>query len=253
MARRRMGLAFSVAVGVVKPTMLALTRHEWGGRGNIPAEGGCILVPNHISEIDPLVIAHFVYESGRLPRFLGKAEVFRVPLLGRFLRACGQIPVYRKSSAAAHAFSAAVDAVNAGEAIIVYAEGTLTRDPGLWPMVGRTGAARIGLATGCPVIPVAQWGPQQILPPYARRPHVLPRKLVQVTAGPPVDLSRYRDQPVTPEVLRAATDAIMADLARVLGDLRGERAPIERYDPRQHGEPDFGNPRRKRRGNGAAA
>jgi 1-acyl-sn-glycerol-3-phosphate acyltransferase len=252
-ARRRNGLAFSVAVAIVKPTMLAISRREWHGGGNIPRDGGCILVPNHISEIDPFVIAHFTYDNGRLPRFLGKAEVFAVPVVGRFLRACGQIPVYRRSSAAADAFTAAVAAVNAGEAVIVYAEGTLTRDPGLWPMVGKTGAARIALATGCPVIPVAQWGSQHILPPYAWRPRLFPRKLVRVMAGPPVDLSMYEKKPITPAVLRAATDAIMADLVRVVAQLREEQPPAERYDPREHGEPEFGNPRRRRPGDGAAA
>jgi 1-acyl-sn-glycerol-3-phosphate acyltransferase len=242
-----------MAMSFTHPLFFPYAKFDIAGSERIPASGPAIIVANHRSYFDTVAMAVTIGHSARPLRFLGKAEVFSVPLLGRFLRACGQIPVYRNSSAAAHAFGAAVDAVNAGEAIIVYAEGTLTRDPSLWPMVGKTGAARIALATGCPVIPVAQWGPQQILPPYARRPHVFPRKLVQVTAGPPVDLSMYQDEPVTPAVLRSATDAIMADLVRVLGDLRGERAPIERYDPLQHGEPEFGNPRRKPRGNGAAA
>ena len=76
-----------------------------------------------------------------------------------------------------------------GECVVVYAEGTLTRDPDLWPMAGKTGAARIALATGCPVLPMAAWGPQDLLAPYGKRPHLLGRATMQVTVGPPVDLA----------------------------------------------------------------
>ncbi len=242
MVRRNIGFAFSLAVVVLRPLMMALTKRDWRGVENIPSEAGCLFVVNHLSEVDPLVVAHFTYDNGRLPRFLAKVEVFKWPVVGRLIAACGQIPVYRRSIDAAAAFSAAVDAVNRGECVIVYAEGTLTRDPDLWPMVGKTGAARIALATGCPVIPVAQWGSNHILAPYAKRPHVFPRKIVHVSAGPAVDLSQYVGQPLTPKVLRAAMDKIMADVVGLLEEIRGETAPAERYDPRVQGVAEIGNP-----------
>jgi 1-acyl-sn-glycerol-3-phosphate acyltransferase len=236
-------LSFGFAVAVIKPVMLALTKRVWRGREHFPEEGGCVIVPNHITEIDPLVIAHFVYDHARRrPRFLGKAEVFKVPVLGRILKSCGQIPVYRQSSDASQAFQAAVDAIRQGEAIIVYAEGTISRDPDLWPMVGKTGAARIALETGCPVIPVAHWGAQEILAPYGRRPHLFPRKAVHVAAGRAVDLSAFDNQPITTGVLKEATAAIMTDLVKVLEEIRGETAPIERFDPRKQGVSELGNP-----------
>jgi 1-acyl-sn-glycerol-3-phosphate acyltransferase len=149
--------------------------------------------------------------------------------------------VYRNTGRAADAFRAAVGAVESGKCVGVYPEGTLTRDPGLWPMVGKTGAARIALTTRCPVIPVAQWGPQEILAPYSKRPHLFPRKTMHVLAGPPVDLSDLHDHPLDAAVLREATARIMAAITALLVELRGEPAPAERFDSRKHGLPETGN------------
>ena len=251
MARRvpqqKKGWAFGLCAFALRRPLMLLTRRDWRGTEHIPQTGGCILVSNHVSEVDPVPFAHFVYDNGRLPRFLGKAEVFKVPVLGRILHSAGQIPVYRKSSDASKAFSAAVDAVKRGECVIVYAEGTITRDPGLWPMVGKTGAARIGLSTGCPVIPCAQWGPQELLAPYARKPKIFPRKLMRIRAGAPVDLEDLQGRKLTPAVLREATDRIMADVTKLLEDIRREKAPTVRFDPRIAGVAEFGNPNKPKR------
>lgn len=201
-----------------------------------------VLAVNHVSEVDPLPFAHFVYDHGRIPRFLGKAEVFAVPLVGRILTSAGQIPVYRKTSHAAEAFSAAEAAVRRGEAVIFYPEGTITRDPGLWPMVGKTGAARVALASGGPLIPCAQWGPQHILAPYARTPRLFPRKVMYVYAGEPVDLSDLQGQALTPQLLNVATARLMAAVTALLEEIRGEQAPAERFDPRVAGVAEIGNP-----------
>jgi 1-acyl-sn-glycerol-3-phosphate acyltransferase len=144
-----------------------------------------------------------------------------------------------------------VDAVNKGEVVVVYPEGTITRDPGLWPMAGRTGAARIALSTGAPVIPVAQWGANHILAPYARWPHLLPRKTITMKAGDPVDLDDLRARPLTAETLREATDRIMDVVTALLADIREEKPPAVRFDPRTAGVREIGNPnvdpRRRRR------
>ncbi|MBA3233851.1 MAG: 1-acyl-sn-glycerol-3-phosphate acyltransferase [Propionibacteriales bacterium] len=246
MARRKLGWAFGLCVLILRRPLLILTRRDWRGAEHLPRSGGCVVVVNHVSEFDPIPFGHFVYDNGRLPRFLGKAEVFDVPVVGAILTSAGQIPVYRKSTDAAKAFSAAVAAVEDGECVIVYAEGTLTRDPGLWPMVGKTGAARVALTTGCPVIPAAQWGPQDVLAPYGLRPRLLPRKLMQIRAGSPVDLSPWQGQPLTPVVLREATGAIVGEITRLLEEIRGERAPSVRFDPRAAGVAEIGNPHRSR-------
>lgn len=251
------GWAFGFCVAIAEPLLRLLTRQRWIDGEKIPAHGGCVVAGNHVSHIDPLTFAHFVYGHGRIVRFLAKAEVLDVPVLGRLIRATGQIPVYRMTADASLAFRAAVAAVGEGKCVVVYPEGTITRDPDLWPMVGKTGAARIALSTDAPVIPVAQWGPQDILAPYAARPRLFPRRTMVVQAGDPVDLDDLRDREPTPEVLREATARIMAAITALLEDIRGEQAPLERYDPRARGVKQIGNPnrdkkprRRQRRGTG---
>lgn len=246
MATSRRGWALTLVIKLLHGPMMALTKRDWRGTRHLPAEGGCVLATNHVSEFDPIPFGHFVIDNGRLPRFLGKAEVFAVPVIGKIVTAAGQIPVYRKSTDAAKAFSAAVAAVEAGECVVVYPEGTISRDPDLWPMVGKTGAARIALTTGCPVIPCAQWGPNHLLPPYERKPRLFPRKTMHVWAGPPVDLSDLQGQPLTSAVLAQATVRIMAAITSLLEQIRGETAPPERFDPKSLGVPDVGNPQRRR-------
>jgi 1-acyl-sn-glycerol-3-phosphate acyltransferase len=118
-----------------------------------------------------------------------------------------------------------------GECLIFYPEGTATRDPDLWPMVAKTGVARLALTSGAPVIPVAQWGTQDILPYGTKKLSVIPRHTVKMMAGPPVDLSAYQGQPLNRDVLRAATATIMADITGLLARLRGEAPPQSPYDP----------------------
>jgi 1-acyl-sn-glycerol-3-phosphate acyltransferase len=214
-----------LAVLVLKPLLLLFTRHEWRGSHNVPVAGGVILVTNHLSHADPLTFSHFVWEAGRAPRFIAKESLFAVPFVGSILRGARQIPVRRDSADAAEAFSAAVVAVRQGEAVCIYPEATLTRDPQLWPMTGKTGAARVALATGAPVIPIAQWGPQDLLAPYSRRLRLLSRPVIRVAAGAPVDLSRFVGVPVTAEVLQTATREIMDAITVLLVDLRGEERP----------------------------
>lgn len=240
--REQRGWAFTLGLLVVKPLLLIFTKRRWTGGDNIPSTGGAVIAANHVSHVDPLTFAHFVWDHGRLPRYLAKAELFEVRGLSLALRAMGQIPVYRLSTDASHAFSAAVEAVKAGKVVIVYPEGTLTRQPELWPMAGKTGAARIALAAGVPVIPVAQWGAQDILYPYESRPRLLPRATVHARAGAPVDLDDLRDVPVTPATLRTATERIMDAITHELEQIRGEQAPAERYDPRKSGVKLTGNP-----------
>ena len=213
------GWAFNIAVPLLKPTLLATTKHTWIDGEKIPATGGCILVLNHVSHVDPLTAAHIVYDHGRKPRYLAKSGLFKNKALGYFLRAAGQIPVERLSKNAKGAFDAAVAAVEAGECVVVYPEGTLTRDPDLWPMQGKTGAARIALETGCPVIPIGQWGAHDLLYPYAKKPHLFPRTQITMKVGDPVPLDDLRAQAHTNEVINEATARIMDALTALVADL----------------------------------
>ena len=243
--RDRRGWAFGFAVVIVKPTLLATTTHEWIDGHKLPETGGFVLVLNHVSHLDPLTAAHLVYDHGRIPHYLAKSGLFKNRALGAFLRSAGQIPVERMSRNAAGAFDAAVAAVREGKCVVVYPEGTLTRDPDLWPMAGKSGAARIALATGCPVVPVGQWGAHEILYPYAKRPDLFPRKRITMKVGDPVDLSDLLDRPVEVGTIQAATDRIMAAITALVEDVRGARAPAVRFDPRKAGLRPTGNPHKK--------
>ncbi|MEE6260878.1 lysophospholipid acyltransferase family protein [Plantactinospora sonchi] len=225
MARRRLGFWRRFAVSVVKPTMAVWTRRTWRGMEHIPASGGVIIVPNHLSHADPLVSAHFIYDSGRWPQYLGKASVFRVPVVGRILHWCRQIPVERGTVDAARSLETLERAIRDGGAVVIYPEGTTTRQPDLWPMRGKTGAARLALTTGAPVIPVVMWGPQKIFDPRTKKVSLRPGIPVTVAAGPPVDLSRWAGAAPSRGVLDEMTDAIMLRLRDMLAEIRDETPP----------------------------
>jgi 1-acyl-sn-glycerol-3-phosphate acyltransferase len=229
-AKRRLGFWRRFAVVLVLPILYVWTRRTWTRMENIPATGGVIIVPNHVSHFDPLVVAHYIYGSGRWPRFLGKASLWRVPLIGPFLRKVQQIPVERGSVDAVKSLDVLVDALRQGGAVVIYPEGTTTRSPDLWPMRGKTGAARLALVTGAPVVPVANWGAERIFDPRTSKLKFHPRTPVTVTAGRPIDLSRWTGATPTRQVLEQMTEAIMLDVRDLLAEVRGEQPPPGLYD-----------------------
>jgi 1-acyl-sn-glycerol-3-phosphate acyltransferase len=209
----------------------SIMKRDWHGHEHIPRSGGAIVAANHLSYADWAAMALFVHQAGRYPAFLIKSSAFNVKVIGPFLRAAGQFPVNRGATDAALVLNNAELGLAHGECLIFYPEGTATRDPQLWPMVAKTGAARLALSTGAPVVPVAQWGTQDILPYGTKKLSVIPRHTVKMMAGPPVDLSAYEGEPLNREVLHAATATIMADITGLLARLRGETPPHSPYDP----------------------
>ena len=227
---------YRVAAGLLRGAMRVVARYEVSGLEHVPEEGGFLITPNHISHVDPFPWAHVLYNRGYSPVYLAKSTLFDTPVVGWVLRHAKQVRVDRETTSAGTALVHAVRALDAGECVVIYPEGSLTRDPDLWPMRGKTGAARLALQSGAPVIPVAQWGPQELLPRYAKRPRLSRhRRLMQVRFGPPVDLGDLRDQPLNAPTVTAATARIMAAITTELEVLRGERAPAERFDPKAHG------------------
>jgi len=221
----------TLAVVIVKPLSWLLVKKDWRGADRIPRTGGIIIAANHLSWADPVLLAHFLFNHGRWPVILAKAALFDVPVLGHAVRSLCAIPVYRGSEEAARSLRESAQRLRDGGAILFYPEGTCTRDPRLWPMVGKTGAARLALESGAPVIPLAHWGAQELLPYGEKLPRPLPRKTFSVMVGPPVDLSKYQGRPPSPSVLREATADIMAAITAQLAELRGEKAPQSPYDP----------------------
>lgn len=216
---------------ILRPLIPALMKNDWRGQENFPATGGMILAANHLSYFDVLALSLFADRAGRYPVFLAKSSLFKIKVLGPILRKLGQLPVYRGQADAALVLRDAEQGLRDGACVIFYPESTVTRDPAQWPMVAKSGVARLALATGVPVIPAAHWGAQRILPYGSVIPKIIPRKRVQVLAGPPVDLSAFQNQPVTGEVLRAATAKIMADITGLLAEIRHEEPPATAFHP----------------------
>jgi 1-acyl-sn-glycerol-3-phosphate acyltransferase len=228
--RPQTGLWFRFIVVVVKPILLVLTRRNWRGTENLPRSGGVILAVNHLSYVDPVLIGHLCWDNGRVPRFMAKAELFQIKGLRTILRGARQIAVYRRSPDASLALRDAITALAEGHCVVIYPEGTTTKDPDYWPMVAKTGVARLALLTGAPIVPVAQWGAQRFFG-QDKKVH-LRRTTIDMSVGPAIDLADVAGSEPTVEVLRVATDRVMAAIRAQLADIRGEAAPEPAYDPR---------------------
>ncbi|MET0821140.1 MAG: lysophospholipid acyltransferase family protein [Aeromicrobium sp.] len=213
----------------IRPLLMVLTKRDWQGQEKLPA-GGFVLAPNHISHLDPFLISHFMVDQGISPRFLAKDTLMTLPVGGRILRNAEQIPVYRSTAGAAESLRAAIAAVDAGSVVTIYPEGTITRDPAAWPMTGRTGAVRVALATGRPLVPVMQWGPQDVLWPYSKKLRLFPRKTIHVRVGDPVDLSDLEGKELTEQLLDTATTRLMDALTAMMAEVRGELPTTPRID-----------------------
>jgi 1-acyl-sn-glycerol-3-phosphate acyltransferase len=238
-------LGYKIGTKVMIPIMNAITKRRWLDTEKIPKSGPVVFYSNHVSYLDALVLAHILYKNGRAVRFIGKEAVFKLPIIGWVLHKAEQIPVKRQSDSAAVALADAIAALKMGHAVGIYPEGTLTRDPKLWPMTGKTGAVRLALAANAPLIPIAQWGDHLIWPPYSKAIKPFPRKVVTMQVGDPVDISKWQGKEDDPIAMEAATMHIMKELTLMVEKLRGESAPAEIFDIRKTDLPRTGNFRRK--------
>ncbi|CAN5187029.1 lysophospholipid acyltransferase family protein [soil metagenome] len=233
---------FNTLAGLLIPPLQALARIEIVDGEKLPVEGAVVVAPNHFSNVDPAVVGAAMYKLGRMPHYLAKVSLFSVPIFGWLLRHSEQVPVERTGVVRGQDPIGAADAiVKAGHAVVIYAEGSLTRDPNLWPMRGKTGAVRMALLTGAPLIPVAHWGTQLIDP---REGHLrlspFPRKVLTVKFGDPVDLSEFSKTSMDPATLHAATAKLMKAITALLEEVRGEKAPDEIWDPVKHNQSEIG-------------
>jgi len=215
---------------VILPLFNAFVTMRLKPGSTLPAEGPFIVAPNHYSEIDPVVMGVAVWKLGRTPRFLAKASLFRIPVLGFYLRKTGQIPVEREARGNS-AIDAAHQLMNSGQGVIVYPEGTLTRQPELWPMRGKSGAIRMALETGIPLYPAAHWGTQNLMARYGKKITVRPRPVIDVVIGQPMDLSQYQGKTASKELLDKATNDLMLQIQALVSELRGEPAPKKIFEP----------------------
>lgn len=215
---RRIEPWMRLAETVVLPPIALWFRWRFEGLANIPTEGPALIAGNHISLFDPLAHGYFLEKTGRRPRFLAKTELFRNPILRKVLTGARQIPVRRGSGDRAP-LEAAITALKEGEVVVVYPESTTTRNDDFSPMQGKTGVARLALASGVPVIPLVVWGTQHVLKRSGGKSLKFGRP-IWVKAGPPLDFSVYEEEPDHPEVLRKVTDLVMGELSLLVDDVR---------------------------------
>lgn len=228
MTREKGGFWVGLAAVVFYPLAWLTGRRRYQGREHLPGTGGALVVGNHISYLDPLHTAVWVHTARRVPRFLAKNTLWSVPVLGSIMRGSGQIPVFRDTADAQQSLAAGTRALADGKIVIIYPEGTITRDPQGWPMHSRTGVARMALsaeADGVPVVPLVHWGTREVYDHYGKRFRPLPRTDLVVRAGEPVDLSAYRGRPIDAAVLREVTDLIMTRVRELLAEVRHEQPP----------------------------
>lgn len=232
---------FRLLAAIVLPFMTMVARYKIQDGDKLPKTGPFILSPNHYSEIDPLVVGVVMWKLGRMPHFLAKASIFKIPVVGYLAKISGQIPVERAGAVRGNdPLTAATRIADQGLAVVIYPEGSLTRDPDLWPMRGKTGAVRMALEADIPLIPLSHWGTQKVMPRYGKKISVFPRKTIHVKVGDPVDLSEFRKRPVDSAALTAATNKVMVAITQLTAELRGETPPAEPWDPAKNNQKETG-------------
>jgi len=208
--------------------------------GDVPValrHGPLILAANHISPFDPVVLTAACRVRGVAPRIMATGGLFRAPVVGPLMRRAGHIRVDRGTSAVHQSLDTAAAAVAGGSVVLLYPEGRIGLDPGMWPERGKTGAARLAFASGAPVVPVAQWGSHEVLPYRAPKGilggivrAVVRRPVIRVHFGAPVDLDDVL--PGTPGAARRATDRIIDAITEELAPLRPDEPDRPRHvDP----------------------
>jgi 1-acyl-sn-glycerol-3-phosphate acyltransferase len=184
------------------------------GEENIPRTGPLLLASNHLSFVDSIVIP---LVAPRRVVFLAKAEYFTGRgLRGAWMRwlftAVGAVPIQRGTAGAAQgALDSALQILDDGLAFGIYPEGTRSRDGRLYR--GRTGVAWLALTAGCPVVPVALSGTEDIQPVGSRFPRIA---RISIRFGKPLDFSHLQDIKPGP-ARREVTDTVMAAIQELSG------------------------------------
>lgn len=224
---------YRLALEVCRPITRGLTKATWKGQDNFPKDRPFIVIMNHLTEFDAFVIMHFITDEGIAVRAMAKASLFKVPLLGTILRKTKMVEVHRGSERSKDALEAAKQAIRDGETIAIFPEGTLTTDPKFWPMQFKTGAARLALATGAPIIPVVHWGSQNVM--HRFRDSIMKfwkRHPTTVVAGPAIDLSDLPQDDANREAVQTATRRMEDTVRKMLAEIRNEPVPTEVWNPK---------------------
>lgn len=189
-----MELTYGALRGALKPLLSLWFDWSIEGAENIPTRGPALLAFNHIAYLDPFAAAMAVDRAKRIPRFLAKSELFQDKRIAWLLRGAKQIEVRRGSRDAPMALDHAERALESGEVVVVFPEGTITNDADLRPMEAKTGIARLAMATQAPLIPCAIWGTHNVWPKgFAKQWR--PGQPILVSVGEPMTLEGKLDSP----------------------------------------------------------
>jgi 1-acyl-sn-glycerol-3-phosphate acyltransferase len=214
-----------------------LSKLELSGAEGYDNAHGIILAANHINPFDPIVLSAACRRVGLAPRFLAQEGLFTTPIIGSMMRRFGHIRVDRDKPTAPQALHDALDALERGDVVLVYPEGRISRDPGLWPERGKTGTGRLALQAKAGLVPVAIWGSHEVLP-YSAPEGMWPaiwralrdRPVVKVHFGQPLDLSDV--DRTRPGAAQKITDRLMDAIACSLEPLRQDEPDLPRHlDP----------------------
>lgn len=201
---------YATATNVSRAVFTSFADWDVVGREHVPRTGGLVLVANHMHLVDPPLVSASI---GRRLHPMGKYELFQTPLVGCGLWAYGAFPV-RRFSADMSALRAARVLLRSGEVVLMFPEGTRSKDAKLHP--GLPGAAMVAMLAGVPVVPVAITGTEAIEVPgslvAAFRGH---KARIRVTFGPPIYLESTGGDARNAE---AATDQVMRGVAALLPD-----------------------------------
>ncbi|MCW3843743.1 1-acyl-sn-glycerol-3-phosphate acyltransferase [Micromonospora yasonensis] len=223
-----MPLLYTIGKLAVAPTIRLAFRPTVEGLEHIPATGGAIFAGNHLSVADELLLGTVV---PRHLAFWAKSEYFKgTGVKGAFskfvLTGLGAIPVERAGGRAAlSAFDAAIPVLKAGDLVAVYPEGTRSPDGRLYR--GRTGAARLAVAAGVPIIPVGVTGTDKAQPIGTRVPRPGKAK-ISIRFGKPLDFTGRSDDRTS---LREMTDEMMAEIQKLTGQEYVPRYAPKRAEP----------------------
>ena len=243
--QRESSFAFVLVAMVLAPILRLMFNIKTSGKENLP-QGGYILVGNHLSYLDPFSFAYSVYlQMKRVPHYLAKESIFRIPIIGKILPKVGQIPVYRGGKSNEEPLRAAKEFLKAGQVVVIFPEGTLTRDPDQWPMRGKAGAIRLAVELGLPIVPCGQWGVEKVLGNYSKKFRPNPFHVVRVKIGKPMFFRELDGKTPTAQELADATDKVMREISAIVGELRGETPPAQLWDPTKVGQSEIGNFRKK--------
>ena len=206
------------------------------GSSHLPPKGqGVIVAAYHANHLDPILVGLAVWRNGRVPHFLAKSTLFKGPL-GVILKGLGQIPVLRASAQAGDSLDYAKEALAKGQTVVIYPEGTLTKDEAFWPQHFKSGTARLALETGAPIIPAAHWGLNEVYPRGAKLPKLRPlTNTMTVRFGPSLDYHDLWDHKDEKRSKTLLTKRLTNTIAEMVADLSGRELP-QRFHHEEVGE-----------------